>query len=145
MWNCIVQADVLDKEGREILDSSYEVASPLELQPDLTGTSSSRIPVIDDGARIISHVALANESNERLWKAFKLYRELLATLKLYFEEDSKEWLWVAHRLAGVAALLGLRKEALDLYETVIKGRRKILGPDHYLTVKSERYAVALAD
>jgi hypothetical protein len=128
-------ADLLEKEGREILDRFNE-KYPLEEAPGAATEEAQK-------NRVLSWVLLQNEGNERIYLSFQLYIELKQAMALFFEEDSVEWLWVTNRLAGVAVLLGLRKEATEMYATVIQGRKKHLGDNHKATLASVRYAEEL--
>jgi hypothetical protein len=135
LWYACIMADLLDKEGREILDRFNETY-PLEEAP---GAATED----DHKNRVLSWVLLQNEGNARIYLAFQLYVELQQAIALFFEEDSIEWLWVTNRLAGVAVLLGLREEAKDMYGTVIEGRRKHLGDHNKATLASVKYAEEL--
>ena len=120
-------ADLVEKEGRDILDSYHETDDPLD------GTQE------DQPNRVLSRVLLQNEGLERVYLSFQLYVELREAIALFFEDDSIEWLWVTNRLAGVSALLGLREEAKEMYSVVIQGRRKHLGENDKATEASMKY------
>ncbi|KAH8593184.1 acyl transferase/acyl hydrolase/lysophospholipase [Bisporella sp. PMI_857] len=132
LWYACIMADIVEKEGREILERFNETYP----------TEKGVRPVTEEDQKnlVLSQVLLQNEGNARLYLSFQLYIELKEAVAMFFDEDSVEWLWVANRLAGVAALLGLRDEARSLYELVVSGRMKHLGLESKTTITSIKYA-----
>jgi hypothetical protein len=138
LWNVLIQADIVDKEGQMLLEGRTEGPG---LRVQLTG-NDSRLS-LTRSTDLVDKVDAQISANQRLHLAFTLYRRLLHSTALHFGPLSIEYCWVANRLGRVSELLGLRHDALDLYLKACTGRRERLGPDHKATVESTKRATAL--
>ncbi|OAQ99127.1 hypothetical protein LLEC1_03559 [Akanthomyces lecanii] len=122
----LVQADILDKQGRLIHEALEETSS---LQPRSTGHSSTSLSSRGDdpSTNLPAWVNRQMESYHRLHEAFVLYRYLLHATELQWTAKSLEHCWVANRLGGLLLVFGLRGDALGLFRTAKAGRVEMLG------------------
>jgi hypothetical protein len=130
----LVQADILDKQGRLIYEALEELSS---LQPQSTGHSNRPLSnrYDDPITNLSAWVNRQMEAYHRLYDAFVLYRYLLYATELQWTAKSLEHCWVANRLGGLLLLFGLRQDALDLFLIARIGRSEMLGIDHKATVE----------
>jgi hypothetical protein len=132
LTSVLVQADVLDKQGRLIHEALEEL---FPLQPQSTGHSARPLSnrYDDPNTNLSAWVNRQMEAYHRLYDAFVLYRYLLHATEMQWTAKSLEHCWVANRLGGVLLLFGLRQEALDLFLRARAGRSEMLGMDHRAT------------
>jgi len=140
LWNPIIQADYLDKEGTVLFED-------LQTVPKLKSQNSGRNhpaaspndPMIDLAYKVERLMA----AYQRLYLAFVLYRQLLYATEAHWSPQSLEYCWVANRLGNVLEIFGLRTDALELYLKASAGRANILGQDHEKTKESRERAERL--
>ena len=132
----LVQADILDEEGRSLLSVGREsLLHPSHRPTHQLNTEDAEIKHTADVVNI--HIA----SNRKIWAAHKLYRALRITQEECFTADSTDYLWSTHRLAGTSEILGLLKQSYDLFLIAKEGRMRVLGPEH----RSFRYSAKGAE
>lgn len=136
MWNAVIIADILDKQGRLMIEG---IEQQQELKPLGTGNNSERLGG-DDG--LMSKVKRQMDGCERLHEAVTVYRHLYHATEVQLGPYSLEHCWVANRLGGILEIFGLREEALELYEKARDGRMKKL-PSHKATLESTERAILL--
>ncbi|EWZ80665.1 hypothetical protein FOWG_15380 [Fusarium oxysporum f. sp. lycopersici MN25] len=147
LWNAVVQADLLDERGREILVS----CTPNPDRPQLKVMDECKAiayysPADETPERVAARIELANQD---LSNAFHILRQLLCTAAAYWEEHSFVYCWVAKRMGGILELWGCRREARNLYLVARDGKVKMFGADHWsvrnLQDKLERLTYTLRE
>jgi hypothetical protein len=136
MWNAVILADILDKQGRLILEG---LGQEERLRPHNTGRSD--FGSSGDDASMINARRHMN-GYEKLHEAVIIYRHLFYATDSHMGSESLEHCWVANRLGGILEIFGLREEALGMYERARDGRMKH-SPMHKATIESTERAVTL--
>ncbi|UZP43060.1 hypothetical protein NXS19_010876 [Fusarium pseudograminearum] len=129
MWNAVVQADLLDERGREILSS----CTPNPDRPQLLVSHDCKAdayysPEDETPQRTAARIELANKD---LSNAFQIFRQLLCTVAGIWDESSFPYCWIAKRMAGILEIWGCRREARNLYLVARDGKVKVFGEDHW--------------
>lgn len=129
MWSAVVQADLLDERGREILSS----CTPNPDRPQLLVSHDCKAdayysPKDETPQRTAARIELANKD---LSNAFQIFRQLLCTVAGIWDESSFPYCWIAKRMAGILEIWGCRREARNLYLVARDGKVKVFGEDHW--------------
>ena len=136
MWNAVILADILDKQGRLILEGKEQQE---RLRPQSTGRSDGGSNGDDEW---MSRARKQMTGCDRLHQAVLIYRHLFYATELHMGTSSLEHCWVANRLGSILEIFGLRQEALELYERARDGRMKKL-PTHKSSIESTERALFL--
>ncbi|KAF4457108.1 Calcium-independent phospholipase A2-gamma [Fusarium austroafricanum] len=129
LWDAVVQADLLDERGREILVSCTPNPDRLQLKvTDDCKDIAYYSPDAETPEKVAARIELANQD---LSNAFHILRQLLGTAATYWEEQSFVYCWVAKRMGGILEIWGCRREARNLYLVARDGKVKMFGVDHW--------------
>jgi hypothetical protein len=127
MWNAVILADILDKQGRLLLEG---LGQEERLRPHNTGRSDF---VSNGDDTSMSNARRYMNGYEKLREAVIIYRHLFHATDLHMGPKSLEHCWAANRLGGILEIFGLREEALEMYERARDGRMKH-SPNHKTTI-----------